>query len=899
MNFKLISCFLLLILIPCYNIFSQEAFQKFFGTNLNDEGNSLIKLSDNNLMLACATAENNSTNRDILLIKMDSNGNTIWSKNYGGSNDEVPRVVIETSDSGFAVLGSTKSFGFGGEDIFLIKLDQNGDIQWSKVYGGSNQERGFTLQQTSDGGFILGGSTKSNSNGNHDAIFLKTNAFGDVEWSRSMGGSSTDNCFDIKPTSDGGYIFTGSQDNYGSGSWDYWLVKITAAGNLSWAKAYGGFGEEHSRIVNEANDGGFIIIGHTTTWGAGGWDILLVKTDENGNEQWSKVYGGDSNEFAGSFTATGNAYYIASYSESFGDERDFLLLKIDNNGNMSWAKNYGFPGEDVLPFGSQNSILKYNSESLFLIGKVASGQLGGSDIILQKMNIEGESGCNFDIVNPQTDSPAITTTNVNISVDINGSYQSANFLSSDFEIFSEFFCNLPIASFTPSDTLICEGTCIDFIDNSFNDPDSWLWSFQGGNPSFSSIQNPNNICFNAPGLFEVQLIVSNLAGSDTTFRIIEVLEAPDIDLGTDTTLCPDQLLTLSIDDPSITSLEWSNGSNLEMITVSNPGIYWVIAQNGNCDVSDSITINYNQPEANLGTDISICEGETVLLASFQNGANYLWQDGSTNTTFEASQEGWYSVEVIIGNCNDIDSLFLDINPIPFIDIGVDTIICQNHTLTLDAYFPDAEYLWNDGSISASIQVAQAGIYEVEVSLNNCISTDMIEIMNFPSISAIDIGMDTTLCLGFELILNASAENANEFVWSNNIQGQSISVSESGSYFVTASNECESITSNIIDVIFENCNCGFYIPNVFTPDYDGVNDVFRPSTNCEVIQYNLKIFGRWGEFVFESNEFNIGWDGTFKSKNAISDVYIYLIDAVSSRNGFIENIQLKGDVTLIR
>lgn len=892
-------CFLLPMSLLSFNLSGQDVFQKFYGTPQNDEGYGLLKLDDGNLLLACATAQSNSSNRDILLMKIDNEGNEIWSTKCGGSSDDFPRAIIQTSDLGFAVVGSTYSLGFGGEDVFLVKLNPDGNIQWSKTYGGFSEERGFSLQQTIDGGFIIGGTTKTNSNGNTDAFFVKTNASGDVEWSRSMGGGGSDNCFDIKPTSDGGFILTGAQGSYGTGSWDYWLIKITADGDLSWAKAFGGFGEEHSRIVHEANDGGYIVMGHTTSWGAGGWDILMIKTDEDGNEQWSKVFGGNANEFAGDFAATGDAYYLATFSDSYGNGRDFLVMKIDNSGNLIWGRNIGFVGNDILPFGSQGSIIEYDSESLFMIGKVDVGQLGGSDIFLIKIGKDGSSSCGFENVAPQSFTPTITTVNLNIGIDDNNSFQNSNFQNSSLVLLSEDICPPPIADFTPSDTIICEGECIAFFDYSLNNPDSWFWNFQGGFPSFSLDQNPAGICFNESGVYEIQLIVSNVHGSDTISSTIEVLALPQVNLGADTVLCTGDSLTLVVNDPTIAYLEWSTGETTDSITISTSDTYLVQAFNGLCSAEDAITVDFNEPIADLGPDQLICGGESVTLSSLQNGATYFWQDGSVDSTYEASEEGWYVVEVSLGECSDIDSMFLSLNPLPVVDLGPDTMICPNTTLILDVHTEGATYLWSDGSLNSSLQVSLPGVYSVEVDLNGCPAEDTIEVEISPSISPIDIGTDSVLCLGFEMVLNADAQYVDQYIWSNGEFGNSAVVSETGSYFVAAANECETVNSNIVHVTFKDCNCYFWMPNAFSPNDDGINDIFSPFTDCDALEYKLNIFNRWGDFVFESKDVRSGWDGTFKGKGANIGVYTYFIEATLFRNGVQEKINMEGDVTLIR
>jgi hypothetical protein len=270
-------------------------------------------------------------NRDIFLIKTDANGNIIWSKTYGGTYWDWAESVQQTSDGGYIVAGGTESFGAGG--VFLIKTDANGNIIWAKTYGGSVAS---SVQQTSDGGYIVAGETYSFGAGSGDIFLIKTDANGNIIWSKTYGGTCCDGAYSVQQTSDGGYIVAGGTTSFGAGYDDIFLIKTDANGNIIWAKTYGGTHNDWAYSVQQTSDGGYIVAGWTNSFGAGWVDIFLIKTDANGNIQWAKTYGGISWEgtFSVQHTSDGG-YIVAGYTYSFGaGGLDIFLIKTDANGNI-------------------------------------------------------------------------------------------------------------------------------------------------------------------------------------------------------------------------------------------------------------------------------------------------------------------------------------------------------------------------------------------------------------------------------------------------------------------------------------------------------------------------------------------------------------------------------------
>jgi len=262
------------------------------------------------------------------LIKTDANGNIIWAKTYGGTANSVQ----QTSDGGYILAGYTVS---GGGDIFLIRTDANGNIIWAKTYGGTNIDVAFSVQQTSDGGYIVAGFTRSFGAGNDDIFLIRTDANGNRIWAKTYGGWDYDRAYSVQQTSDGGYIVAGYTLSFGAGG-DIFLIRTDANGNIIWAKTYGGTNYEKAYSVQQTSDGGYIVAGYTLSFGAGGGDIFLIRTDANGNIIWAKTYGGTNIDSAYSVQQTSDGgYIVAGRTQSFGaGSWDIFLIKTDANGNI-------------------------------------------------------------------------------------------------------------------------------------------------------------------------------------------------------------------------------------------------------------------------------------------------------------------------------------------------------------------------------------------------------------------------------------------------------------------------------------------------------------------------------------------------------------------------------------
>ncbi len=318
---------------------------KTFGGLTDDMGYCVIETSDGGYAITGTKWFGDNGNTDVWLIKTDENGEEIWNNTFGGIYSDYGYSVAQTSDGGYIITGSYDSGLVMNYDLWLIKTDSNGDHEWNQTFSGEfTGDDGRYVMQTPDDGYLVVGTIGRGLNGNADIWLIKTNETGDLEWSQIFDGGHGDYGYCFAPTSDGGYIITGSTYSYGANpgvSPDVWLIKTDENGDHLWNQTYGGTDGEQGHCVVETSDGGYIITGQkgiiptASTMSIRIWgykdDVLLIKTDENGNHQWNQTYGEISDHDAGWCvvqTSDGN-YIIVGYTESYGaGGQDVWLLKV-------------------------------------------------------------------------------------------------------------------------------------------------------------------------------------------------------------------------------------------------------------------------------------------------------------------------------------------------------------------------------------------------------------------------------------------------------------------------------------------------------------------------------------------------------------------------------------------
>jgi uncharacterized delta-60 repeat protein len=321
----------------------QTTWSKAYGGISWDEATSIRQTPDGGYIVGGLTFSFGHGESDFWLLKTNSTGDMQWNRTFGGADFEKAFSVQVTSDGGYIVAGYTYSFGAGYGDVWLVKTNSTGSQQWNRTYGGTNTDWGCSVQQTSDSGYIVAGLTYSFGHGNSDIWLLKTDSAGHQQWSRTFGGTSLDEAYSVQQTSDGGYILAGTTYSFGAGLGDLWIVKTDSTGNLQWSRTYGRASYDWGDSVEETSDGGYIMAGFTSSFGAGDEDFLLVKTNSTGSQEWNKTYGGTKTDRAYSVQETSDGgYVVAGWTGSLVNAtEDFWLVKTDSSGTQQWNKTYG------------------------------------------------------------------------------------------------------------------------------------------------------------------------------------------------------------------------------------------------------------------------------------------------------------------------------------------------------------------------------------------------------------------------------------------------------------------------------------------------------------------------------------------------------------------------------
>ena len=310
---------------------------------------------------------------------------SLWSQTYGGVDRDGGNCVQQTLDGGFIIAGYTESFGGGGYDVYLIKTDANGDTIWTRTIGGSTTEQAEYIQQTADGGYIIVGSFWSWEIQYSDVYLIKTDDEGNVEWSETYGGADHDGGYCVQQTTDGGYIIVGTLAFD-----DVYLIKTDNLGNELWSQTFGGVDEDIGYSVRQTAEGGYIITGETESYGAGGEDLYLIKTDDLGNELWSQVYGDVWYDAGYEVQQTYDGGYIISGYYNGGA---LWVIKTNKVGSIRWSITLG----DIYP--ERGYSVQQTAEGGYIVaGYTESYSAGGSDVWL--MRIEGELTITLTPVSP-------------------------------------------------------------------------------------------------------------------------------------------------------------------------------------------------------------------------------------------------------------------------------------------------------------------------------------------------------------------------------------------------------------------------------------------------------------------------------------------------------------------
>lgn len=367
MRIKLYILFVVLLLVPVVKG-QVVKFEKIFGGKGYDFGYDVIQTFDKGYAVVGSTSSFGAGSTDGYLLKTDSLGNFQWQQTFGYINVDHFYSIQETADSGLLMAGYTNNFGAGGYDVYVVKTDKNGNYLWAKTYGGTNWDFGYSISTTNDGGFVLTGGTYSYGSGDEDVFLVRANSNGDTLWTKAYGGLGQDEGKSVSQTTDGGFILTGYTKSFGDVSGDTYTIKTDGNGDTLWTYIYHGSLPDFSTCVLEQTNGNFVIAGKTKSFGNGGDDGFKILISPSGGFISSAYYGGTSDDdFYSIAESPGGRFAMLGSTKSYGNGNEDFVLYIENPYNGFHSSTFGGVNTDI-----GMSMKKTQDGGYIICGKSAS-----------------------------------------------------------------------------------------------------------------------------------------------------------------------------------------------------------------------------------------------------------------------------------------------------------------------------------------------------------------------------------------------------------------------------------------------------------------------------------------------------------------------------------------------
>ena len=607
---------------------------------------------------------------------------------------------------------------------------------------------------------------------------------------------------------------------------------------------------------------------------ATGWEVLITNSDYMHDDSWAgwtPINGGAYD--GGGYVGLGGYQYSPEYSEALGGYLDSpimpgvnysvsVALQLTNSGSSAGDFSGSCVGISIFGFD------EYDTPEFFPghLNDVSGSQLLWTSDVVDNTEWQVFTGC-FQ-VNSQVNyiglslAPNITCHSYIFIDDLEIVELNENVLGDDLEI--------------------CNGE--EFVLSGPDFADTYSWNTGSDQAEISITES---------GLYWLDYTVGNCQASDTIEVFLENLETPD--LGPDLTICEGQTVELDVSDYDGT-IEWQDGSTESIYVIDETGTYELTVTYDVCEVSDEIEITVVEfPTMDLGPDITLCEGQVYTPLVFAEGASYVWNTGSNNSSIDITEDGLYWVEAeVLDGCSDRDSILVNFDPVPLISLPDFYSDCLGETISIIVETNAESIIWNTGENSEEIEVVNSGIYEAVVFNGDCSSSSQttVEFLNF---EMAELPERLFKCPEEKIVLNAQSESA-DYSWSDGSSESILTVQEAGFYWVEISNPCES-TILETEVIEDQCGCQLFIPSAVTPNQDGVNDLFEVEHDCEIVQFDLLIINRWGETVFHSENSFTPWNVGLNDHFVPDGVYQYIAEYQLENDP--EIYTLSGHVTVIR
>jgi hypothetical protein len=388
--FLRVSFFTSILIFICISGNTQTTWEKLFSKKSTDSFRCVIEASAGGYVIAGYTSDSTVNDTDAYVVRMTTAGDTLWTKRINGTNNgkDLLYKVINTNDGGYAFCGYSTNNGIGNDDAYFMKMDANGNVLWSKYWGGAGKDRAQDIIQTSDGGFAIAGYTTTAPAAYYDAFLIKTNSSGDTTWVKRYGTGGFDDANTLVQHPDGGFVLGGQSTNGGTGL-DMYMVRTDAGGNQLWTRKFGTMGTDNIEHIIRQSDGTYILTGGTDGPGLGGNDGSLVKTDSGGTVIWSKIYGGNSqDDFHQVYKTNDGGFLMSGTSRSSGAlEPNMWLMKTNSSGDSTWSKTYGGDNHD-----HGYSAVQTADGGYIFVGYTSSFGFNGEDAYVVKTNSAGNIG---------------------------------------------------------------------------------------------------------------------------------------------------------------------------------------------------------------------------------------------------------------------------------------------------------------------------------------------------------------------------------------------------------------------------------------------------------------------------------------------------------------------------
>jgi gliding motility-associated-like protein len=426
---------------------------------------------------------------------------------------------------------------------------------------------------------------------------------------------------------------------------------------------------------------------------------------------------------------------------------------------------------------------------------------------------------------------------------------------------------------------------------------TYLWQDGSTLPSFETMQGDT-----------ISLTITGTCGtSSDTLILTESNQGPQVNLGPDILACENETITIEAGISGVQYL-WQDGSTSDQFITTQSGTFSVSVSNACGNDQDTLEVFFelNPPAQNLGPDSTLCDGqEMILTATNAAGLSLLWQDGQTDETYTVTPPGGLYVLTGSNRCGaETDSVQISfVNGPPPVDLGPDTVLCEGNSLLLSVIPGAYDIIWQDGNTIPEFVVSQTGVYTIQL-INDCgIETDSIRVLVDTNVLQLNLPPQLLWCPGDNFILDATQPFDAAYLWNTGAVDPSIAASAPGQYSVEVSTFCYQESSLTEIMVQDGCSLSplFYLPNIFTPDGNGVNDKFTLSTNLpqNILGIEGEIFDRWGNLVFASNDLPFEWEGSFNGAQLNPGVYVYVLVVTYLDNGETMAKQFSGDVTLVR